>query len=222
MIIINEKNLEIAYDHYKETVQYLKEDLKKRDKVLSILLILICFYFFIELKTNETIDVANLVIQSKIKINYKFNYDILIIANLLFVFIIELKYFQLCTYIERQYEYISRLENIINSIIGSNIVTREGFSYLNEYPLLPAFVHRIYNYFLPFGIILTFLIKLINIIKVFIQNKFFYSICIILIILISICSFLYLLFINRDGDKCKKINTVIKKIFIFLHLYKED
>lgn len=153
-------------------------------------------------------------------INYIFNYDILIIANLLFILIVELKYFQLCIYIERQYEYLSKLEDTINSIMGTKIVTREGFSYLNEYPLLSAFIHRIYNYILPFGIILTFFIKIINI--YLLKNKIFYSVSIILIIFILICPFLYLLFINRDGDITKVINTFIKKIFIFLHLYKDD
>lgn len=222
MIIINDKNLEIAYDHYKDTVQYLKEDLKKRDKLILILLVLICFYFFIELKTDETVDATNIFITSKMGINYKFNYDILIIANLLFILIVELKYFQLCIYIERQYEYLSKLEDTINSIMGTKIVTREGFSYLNEYPLLSAFIHRIYNYILPFGIILTFFTKLQNIIIYFLKNKIFYSVSMILIFLILICSFLYLLFINRDGEKTQIINMIVKKIFIFLHLYKED
>lgn len=223
IIIDDEKKIEITYDHYKETIQYLKEDLKKRNQVLLVLLLLICVYFIIELKTGDAISVANQWIKNNIGISYDLNYNLLIIANLLFIFGSELRYFQLCVYMEKQYVYIAQIEKLINSLINQEIITREGFYYLKEYPLLSAFIHRIYNHILPMGIIITFLYKLQQIICFFNKESIIFNLlCIVFIFMICICAFLYLLFVNRDGKITKVVNKFVKKIFIFLHLYKED
>lgn len=131
-----------------------------------------------------------------------------------------IKYFQMCLNIEKQYEYIHKLEAKINTIANEKLITREGFSYLQEYPLLSALIHRMYTLFLPIGLILSMLSKFYTICKNGIN--LIDSLNIIIVFLIMFCTFLYLLFTYREVRFVKITNVYVKKLFVLIHLYKED
>lgn len=204
------------YDHYKETIKYLKDDLKKRDKLTLYSLILIIFYFLIEFKSSDSVSLVNKYLEKKIGLELNINYDLLTTAILLLLFRYTLKYFQINLNIEKQYNYIHKLEDDLNNLANSQLITREGFSYLEDYPLLSALIHRLYNFFLPLGLIVVMIIKLIQTF----QN--FSLLNILIISLIILCTFLYLLFTYKDLRWVNCINCMVKKLFVLIHLYKED
>lgn len=177
-------------------------------------------HFITEIKPTHSVTVANSLIKDKIGVSLGLNYSLISTAILLLLFWNLLKYFQLCLNIDKQYDYIHKLEDKLNYLSGDELITREGYHYLNQYPLLSAVIHRIYNFFLPMGIIFSIILKMfvipfqdfdfLSIVNIFIQ-----------ILIILIC-FLYLLFIYRDISFVYKLNEQVKKVFIKIHLYKED
>lgn len=208
------------YDHYKDTVSYLKKDLTKRDKLTLYLFGSLILYFLVEIKPSDSVTISKAFVKSKIGTSLDINYNVLSTAVLLFLLWSVIRYFQLCLNIEKQYSYIHSLENKINLSFGEDLITREGYSYLNEYPLLSAFIHRIYNFFLPIGISFSMVVKIV--IVPFQDFSFLYLVNIFTQFLIILCSFLYLLFSYRDVKFIQKLNSTVKSLFIKIHLYKED
>lgn len=219
-IIDKELNYSTLYDHYKETVSYLKNDLGKRDKLTLLVFIFFMVYFIAEIKPAHSATVANSWVKDKIGIALGLNYSLISTAILLLLLWNIIKYFQMCLNIEKQYNYIHKLEDKLNNLSGESLITREGHYYLNQYPLLSAVIHRIYNFFLPTGIIFSIVLKMfliplrdyriLSMINIFIQ-----------LLIILIC-FLYLLFVYRDIPIIQELNEQVKKVFIKVHLYKED
>lgn len=219
-MINDELKYSTLYDHYKETVSYLKNDLNKRDKLTLYILLLLLTFFLIELKPSNSVIIANKWLENKMGFAIDINYNILITAILLFILGVTVKYFQICLNIEKQYNYIHSLENKMNSISIDKLITREGYSYLKEYPLLSALIHRLYNFLLPIGLILAMTIKVYQLYK---DNLNYITITNIFIgILVIVFTCLYLLFVHREIKFVESINKIMKKIFVFIHLYKDD
>lgn len=209
-----------VYDHYKETVLYLKNDLLKRDKLTLLSLILLVVYFLIEFKTTDSIFLANKWIEKNLNLSLNINYNLLTTGILVLLLWSTMKYFQLCLNIEKQYKYIHEIEYKLNELANKNLITRESYSYLSDYPLLLALIHRLYNFLIP---ILLIMLMLFKIFKISYNFEGISSILNILIVfLIILCTFLYMIFTYRDISYVNKLNYYIKKLFVLIHLYKED
>ncbi|MCB9059957.1 MAG: hypothetical protein H6622_00375 [Halobacteriovoraceae bacterium] len=76
--------------------------------------------------------------------------------------ITSLKYFQVTTLIEKQYKYIHSLENEFKILYGKEVINREGYSYLKNYPLISSYAHFIYVWFFPVFLILISSMKIIK------------------------------------------------------------
>lgn len=78
IILTHENNYTTLYDHYKKTITFIKNDLIKRNKLtLIIFVLLILIYFFIELKPNDSILVANTLVKNKLNFTIIMNYEVL-------------------------------------------------------------------------------------------------------------------------------------------------
>lgn len=220
LILNDEVKYSTLYDHYKETISYLKGDLAKRDKLTWILFSLLIVYFLVEFKTVESINIANFIVKDKLGESILINYNLLVTAMLLSILLITMKYFQLCLNIEKQYSYIHNIEDKLNSISEERLITREGYSYLKEYPLLSALLHRIYVVFLPVGIITSMVIKINMLVKNPLSIVMIFNIVIGSAIIVI--TFLYILFSFRNVKFIRIVNKIIKKLFILLHLYEEE
>ncbi|GEM_PF-677365 len=219
-MLSNEFIFSQVYDHYKESVMYLKNDLVKRDKVTLLSLILLVIYFLIEFKTIDSVFLANKWVEKNLNLSLNINYNLLTTAILLLLLWSTMKYFQLCLNIEKQYNYIHEVEAELNKLADKDIITREGYSYLNDYPLLSALIHRLYNFFIPILLIFSMIFKVFKILYNFNGISSFLNIFIVSLIIL--CTFLYMLFTYRDINYVSKINYYIKKLFVLIHLYKED
>jgi len=192
----------------------------KRERITWILLGLLIIYFFVEFNSTQSITVANKLVKDKIGDSIVINYSLLVTAILLAILIATMKYFQICLYIEKQYHYIHSIEEKLNTISADALITREGYSYLKEYPLLPALIYRIYNLFLPLGIIISMHIKVYFL--CISQASMVKWLNIAIGITIITITWLYLLFAYSYVERVNSTNEVIKKIFIFLHLYDKE
>jgi len=73
-------------------------------------------------------------------LNFKFGInlklDLSMIGNIVWflLLIFTLRYFQTAVFVERQHLYIHKIEEKLNKQFGEEVITREGKSYLTNYP----------------------------------------------------------------------------------------
>lgn len=183
------KLIELYYDHYKDTFSNLQKSITKRNKLFSYLYLVLFISILFKVNASQSESIINSY--TKYHLNLDMPYDFSIIQTFLRIVLLYLTliYSQKVVYIERQYKYIHRLESIIKVKVKQ--FDREGFSYLNNYPLLLNVIHFFYNYILPSLYILSvfYLILL----------EWLYRHSILLVIINSIVSlfsiFIYVLYI---------------------------
>ncbi len=143
-----EKKVEILYDHYKDSFEHQKKNLVRRNYYSLICLgIIFLFSFQIQNAEQTTLIADELIKKNVFDIKIDFNY----INNILtfsFLWIIML-YYQIIFLIEKQYNYIHQLEENISKEIAPYKISREGETYLENYPLLSSLIHFIYTIIFP-------------------------------------------------------------------------
>lgn len=205
---MEDKKIEIIYDHYKDTFENLKIYLQRRNAYTIICLILIAAFSFQISNPAQTIDISNELIKKNIGniiIDFSYINNVLTFALLWTVIL----YFQINILIEKHYSYITEIEKNLSKQLEPFKITREGKNYLNQYPLLSSVVHRIYTIIFPFALISVATIKWTNEINQLSMpwekgHFWFDTIFLLCIVLVSI---LYL--INRHFNDFKKRKNAI-------------
>ena len=72
-----------------------------------------------------------------------------------------MRYFQTVTLIERQYRYIHLLEERISSAFDNIAFTREGKSYLDNYPRISDWAHILYSTVFPVLLLFVITVKIV-------------------------------------------------------------
>jgi hypothetical protein len=147
--------------HYKDTYEIHLASVKQRDTLFYALLIILALF---SLQVTST-DLVNSAISSyvnkqlDIAIDKNSNVFGTLLWFLLFGF--SSKYYHTVIQIERQYDYIHYLEEVVSSqFTGTRAFTREGVSYLNEYPLFQNWMWLLYTLAFPLIILLCIVIRI--------------------------------------------------------------
>lgn len=147
--------------HYKDTYEIHLGSIKQRDTLFYALLVILALF---SLQVTST-DLVNGALsgyvnkQLDIIIDNKSNLFGTLFWLLLFGF--SSRYYQTVIQIERQYDYIHHLEEIISSrFTGTRAFTREGKSYLGEYPLFSNWIWLLYTLAFPLIILLCITIRI--------------------------------------------------------------
>lgn len=197
------QDVDIIYDHYKETFNLSKESQNKRNKCFVILCFLEAISFLMTVHSEVATYILLNIINEVTDMELVFGKSIL--QSLLWVLVayILIRYVQLNIYIERQYEYISRLEDGITSALKGVKIDRESGSYLKNYPAILNIIDCLYKWFFP----LLFLS--INIVRIIIEWKEL-GICLAVIcdslicfVILLISSFYLLAIHNKSYQKLK-------------------
>lgn len=162
MKILKVKKIEILYDHYKDSFKYLEKYLKQREKLFVYVLFIVCLQFLQLFFSNQNIILLNTFLE--FKTNFKFDYDINLLNNILWFLLLSLslRYFQINLLINRQYIYIGNIEsNICKRVKCNDYIFREGKDYLNDYPCFLDWVHFLYTWTLPLVLVIVSFCKLI-------------------------------------------------------------
>lgn len=154
------ERIEILYDHYKESCELARKNEVTRNKLFIVLCILLGLLFLFSYDSNSILG----LIQSWIRGSY--NCDLMFSSNIIqailwiVLFIVTLRYLGLNINLDRSYSYIHKLENEINEEGTKITVTREGKSYLNNYPILNNITYYSYRVILPIIYYCTVILKL--------------------------------------------------------------
>jgi len=150
----NQIYMSILYDHYKNTCDIIREAIKRRDRLMLFVVLVIAFFSFQALFPITSSQALSEFMIFKFGLNLQFSFAFIgsVVWFLLLIFV--LRYFQVAIFIERQHKYIHKIE------LGKELITREGKSYLSEYPLFSDWMWCLYTIIFP---ILLFLISSIKI-----------------------------------------------------------
>lgn len=198
-----DKELEIYYDHYKDTFSWLRKYLASRDKYFTYLVCLVAILFFNSWLPHDFNNVTRIILKEKVGIS-DFSNFMLIDSLLLFsILSISIKYFQSNLLIEKQYSYIHHIEKKLSCNLTHFNIFREGKGYLNNFPFFSSIVHRIYTIGFPILLIILLGLKWVYIFKSVKISVFlwFDTVVSLSIILLTLC---YLSWIHfKDFKKCE-------------------
>lgn len=158
----DDKKLELLNDHYKDTFVYLKETLRLRDRLFVFILVtitLLLFQLYSPSEAGTTIGAfiaKQLDVQNAVSI--AFVGSVIWFALLAFV----MRYFQTVIFIERQYKYIHNLEDQLSAHYDDKAFTREGKSYLKNYPMFSDWAYYLYTLIFPLLLIAVVAGKMVN------------------------------------------------------------
>lgn len=147
----SDARLELLHDHYKDTFSYIREREKQRD-FLFLLVIALFGVLFLEVQYPANFQAIFSEIQAQ---GAKLDLRAIPLAAIMsvtwtIVLIFAIRYCQVSISIERQYDYLHKVEEKLGDIFGdSEIFCREGAAYLSKYPLFSTWTWIFYTALFP-------------------------------------------------------------------------
>ena len=160
-----EKELDVYYDHYKDTFSWLRKYLGARDKYFWYLVLLMAVLLLNSWLPSDFTKITQVILKRNIGIS-DFSNFMLIDSLLLFsILSVSIKYFQSNLLIERQYSYLHHIEKKLSRKLDHFNIFREGKAYLIDYPIFSSIVHRIYTIAFPILLMILVVYKWVYIFK---------------------------------------------------------
>ena len=142
--------LEILHDHYKDTFSHQLGYLNKRNRFSLYLFIALAIMFLEVTSPNGTETLISKLISKYLGNGVSLKTDFVRGLTWLFLFGLVVQYYQITVLVERQYAYLHKLEEELTPFFSSRIpFTREGKSYLKNYPTLSNWVDILYKWVFP-------------------------------------------------------------------------
>jgi len=151
------------FSHYSDTFANIKESIRLRDKLTSLILLVLAFLVLYTFWPTDAITAFSGISAQKLGLAISVNVSFLgsIIWFALLVTIV--RYTQVVVYIERQYKYIHKIEKELHEHFENSVAfTREGKSYLKDYPKFSDWIWILYTIIFPFILGTVVLIKIIS------------------------------------------------------------
>jgi len=147
----------ILYDHYKDTVNIVKNEENKRNKMFIVILIHLIILFFISIKPESIYNTISELLKENFKTGFYFSINVIQIMVMISMLYCTIRYYQINIHIDKTYVYIHKIEEDIAGMVCEDF-SREGKSYLTNYPKTLDCIYYSYKYFFP----LIYVIALIS------------------------------------------------------------
>lgn len=141
--------VELLYDHYKESFSLSKEAQAQRNKDFIWLCILQALAFFAVIRPEQAFGLILDGINSKLDMTLSLGNSV--IQTLLWTLntYVMIRYIQNALYVERQYVYLKQLEEKLTVQCPNSIFTRESSHYKKNYPMVLNFIDLFYKMLMP-------------------------------------------------------------------------
>lgn len=205
---------EQLYDHYKETCGLNRNACKERNKFFILLVVGILVLLLLSVRPGFAADLAIAILKGRVDIDITPSIRLLQAGTWMFVLYSLMRYIQANIKIEKDYLYIADLEKKLAQC-GID-VSRDGKSYIEEYPKVQDFISVIYSALCPtiyivcfsYKIYLEWVNSLPQISPVLIFDSVLAAICIVLVLFYLI--FRYNIYKQykirkKNGPRSKKI-----------------
>lgn len=152
--------LQLLHDHYKDTFFYIQKYLKFRDQLFAFILIVITLMLFQIYSPAASGAAVSQFITEKFGLTSPI--DITFIGSMLWftLLIFVVRYFQTVVHVERQYKYIHQIEEQLSAQYANKAFTREGKSYLKNYPLFSSWAWILYTIVFPLLLLVLVIVKI--------------------------------------------------------------
>lgn len=136
--------IEVLNDHYNESCNLVQKQISLRDRLFIAIIVFVGIMLF-QIYSPENSGQAISDFVSK-QLDLEGVFDISFLGSLIWfsLFGLTLRYYQTVVYIERQQKYIQRLEEQLCLNYNGIAFTREGKSYLDNYPKLSDWAWFLY------------------------------------------------------------------------------
>jgi len=151
---------ELLYDHYKDTINQVKLDEIKRNRLFIIIIVHVLILFLITINPQSIYNTIDGLLVENLKIGLYFSTNILQIVIMFSMLYCTIRYYQININIDRTYIYLHKIESEVAEKINKNI-GREGANYLTKYPKTLNFIYYSYKYIFPSIFLLLLIIRLI-------------------------------------------------------------
>lgn len=147
--------------HYKDTYEMHLTSIKQRDTLFYALLVILALFSLQVTSTDLVNSALSSYVNKQLDVSIDKNSNLFGTLLWLLLFGFSSRYYQTVIQIERQYDYIHHLEEIVSSrYVGTRAFTREGKSYLGEYPLFSNWIWLLYTLAFPLIILLCIAIRI--------------------------------------------------------------
>lgn len=150
----------ILYDHYKDTCAIIGEAVKRRERAMLLAIVALGFFAFQTIFPGAADHAVTDYLSFKFGLTLQVHLSVIGNVVWLLVLLFTLRYFQTAVFVERQYAYLHQLEDKINAAVGQDVITREGKSYLADYPWFSDWMWILYTVIFP---LLLFFVSTIKI-----------------------------------------------------------
>ncbi len=149
--------------HYKDTYEIHLKSIKQRDTLFYALLVILAL-FSLQVTSAELVNSAlSGYVNKQLDISIDKNSNLFGTLLWLLLFGFSSRYYQTVIQIERQYGYIHHLEELISKKYpNTRAFTREGKSYLDEYPIFSNWIWLLYTLAFPLIILTCIVIRILG------------------------------------------------------------
>ena len=159
-------NMDLMYDHYKDTCQKQENSIKKRNRMFIIFCLLFITLFLLVSQENNIYLIMLAFIKSSYNLDVFLSIETIKALLWLIMFYVTLQYYSKTINIEREYVYIHNLEKKINQLCNDELITRENKFYLDKYPFILNFSDVFHKKVIPIlffiSIVLCYTVSVIN------------------------------------------------------------
>lgn len=202
--VAEETKLEILNNHYNETVSGFTKLSKSRDRSFVILLILLGVMSFQLFSPDQSESVLTQFAQKKLEVDA--TPSIAYIGSLIWfsVLAVAVRYFQSVINIEKQYNYSHKLEVILSKYYSDEAFTKEGKSYLKDYPIFSDWINFVYRSTFPVLFVVAITVKIVSewSISSFYELSLLFDSAIYVMLIITTALYIFSLRkMNKDDEK---------------------
>lgn len=151
---------ELLYDHYKDTINIVKDEEVKRNKLFIIMIVHILILFLITIHPQGIFKTIDGLLVENLKVSLFFSINIIQIVAMFSMLYCSIRYYQININIDRMYTYIHKIEKEVAKTINKSI-EREGMGYISNYPKTLDFIYYSYKYIFPVLFMVLLSIRLI-------------------------------------------------------------
>lgn len=153
--------VEVLHAHYVDTFGHIRNALGQRDRLFAYIVVTVAV-MLLEVVAQEDTDAAIGKFLSE-KLPLSGTLSLRLFGTVLWFALLGLviRYFQTVIYIERQYNYIHSIEELLAANYGGTAFTREGKHYLSSYALFSKWTWVLYTIAFPALLIAVLSLKLV-------------------------------------------------------------
>jgi hypothetical protein len=141
-------NIEILYDHYKDTYENIKQRERRRSKLFIINGVILFLLLLFGIEPTASVSIIVSTIKQRFGADLADIFPVVVSALWLLLLYTTMNYYQVCIHIERQYKYLHEIEALLADMLTQKF-SREGKSYKKDYPLLIKIIYILYKGFFP-------------------------------------------------------------------------